>query len=47
MQRVKFTPSVLTQYSRLQGYTIGLYKEIEETSGHSIGMHATGGFYLA
>ena len=33
--------------SRLQGYTIGLYKEIEETSGHSIGMHATGGFYLA
>ena len=33
--------------SRLQGYTINLYKEIEETSGHSIGMHATGGFYLA
>ena len=33
--------------SRLQGYTIKLYKEIEETSGHSIGMHATGGFYLA
>ena len=33
--------------SRLQGYTIDLYKEIEETSGHSIGMHATGGFYLA
>lgn len=33
--------------SRLQGYTINLYKEIEETSGHSIGMHTTGGFYLA
>ena len=33
--------------SRLQGYTINLYKEIEETSGHSIGAHATGGFYLA
>ena len=33
--------------SRLQGYTINLYKEIEETSGHSIGLHATGGFYLA
>ncbi len=33
--------------SRLQGYTIKLYKEIEELSGHSVGMHATGGFYLA
>ena len=33
--------------SRLQGYTINLYKEIEETSGHSTGLHATGGFYLA
>ena len=33
--------------SRLQGYTIKLYKEIEETSGQSVGMHATGGFYLA
>ncbi len=33
--------------SRLQGYTIKLYKEIEATSGHSIGMHSTGGFYLA
>ena len=33
--------------SRLQGYTINLYKEIEETSGHSIGSHPTGGFYLA
>ncbi len=33
--------------SRLQGYTINLYKEIEEVSGHSVGMHSTGGFYLA
>jgi len=33
--------------SRLQGYTIKLYKEIEEVSGHSVGMHNTGGFYLA
>jgi dimethylglycine dehydrogenase len=33
--------------SRLQGYTINLYKEIEEISGQSVGMHATGGFYLA
>jgi dimethylglycine dehydrogenase len=33
--------------SRLQGYTINLYKEIEATSGHAISMHSTGGFYLA
>lgn len=33
--------------SRLQGYTIKLYKEIEETSGQSVGLHSTGGFYLA
>lgn len=33
--------------SRLQSYTIGLYKEIEELSGHSVGLHLTGGFYLA
>jgi len=33
--------------SRLQGYTINLYKEIEELSGQSVGLHATGGFYLA
>jgi dimethylglycine dehydrogenase len=33
--------------SRLQGYTINLYKEIEATSGHSVGMHSTGGVYLA
>ena len=33
--------------SRLQGYTIDLYKEIEATSGHSVGLHMTGGFYLA
>ena len=33
--------------SRLQGYTINLYKEIEKTSGQSVGLHSTGGFYLA
>ena len=33
--------------SRLQSYTINLYKEIEELSGHSVGLHMTGGFYLA
>ncbi|GMG83939.1 FAD-dependent oxidoreductase [Paralimibaculum aggregatum] len=33
--------------SRLQSYTIDLYREIEETSGHSVGLHITGGFYLA
>lgn len=33
--------------SRLQSYTINLYKEIEELSGHSTGLHLTGGFYLA
>ena len=33
--------------SRLQSYTIDLYKEIEEKSGHSVGLHITGGFYAA
>lgn len=33
--------------SRLQSYTIDLYKEIEKTSGHSVGLHITGGFYAA
>ena len=33
--------------SRLQGYTIKLYKELEELSGQSVGLHSTGGFYLA
>lgn len=33
--------------SRLQSYTIDLYKEIEQTSGHSVGLHITGGFYAA
>ena len=33
--------------SRLQGYTINLYKEIEKTSGQSVGLNNTGGFYLA
>jgi dimethylglycine dehydrogenase len=33
--------------SRLQGYTINLYEELEELSGQSVGLHNTGGFYLA
>lgn len=33
--------------SRLQSYTIGLYKEVEALSGQDIGLHLTGGFYLA
>ncbi len=33
--------------SRLQSYTINLYKKIEELSGQSIGLNLTGGFYLA
>ena len=33
--------------SRLMTYTIKLYKEIEETSGHSTGFKPSGGFYLA
>src|SRR5581483_9909821 len=33
--------------SRMQGYTIRLYHEIAATSGVDIGLHATGGFYLA
>ena len=33
--------------SRLQAYTISLYREIEKISGHNVGLHETGGFYLA
>ena len=33
--------------AKLQQYTISLYKEIEETSGHSVGFKPSGGFYLA
>ena len=33
--------------SRLQSYTINLYREIEELSGQSVGLHQTGGFYAA
>jgi dimethylglycine dehydrogenase len=33
--------------SKLQGYTINLYKELEELSGQSVGLHSTGGYYLA
>jgi dimethylglycine dehydrogenase len=33
--------------ARLQGYTINLYKELEELSGQSCGIHRPGGIYLA
>ena len=33
--------------AKLQDYTIRLYKEIEEISGQSIGLHMTGGVMLA
>jgi dimethylglycine dehydrogenase len=33
--------------AKLQSYTIGLYKEIEEISGQSCGVHITGGVLLA
>ncbi|HKY93971.1 MAG TPA: FAD-dependent oxidoreductase [Kiloniellales bacterium] len=33
--------------ARLQSYTIQLYKEIEELSGQSCGIHRPGGIYLA
>ena len=33
--------------SRMMAYTINLYKEIEKVSGHSVGLHECGGFYLA
>lgn len=33
--------------AKLQQYTIGLYKEIEELSGQDIGLHMTGGVMLA
>ena len=33
--------------ARLQGYTIKLYKEMEELTGQSCGIHRPGGIYLA
>jgi dimethylglycine dehydrogenase len=33
--------------SRLQSYTIGLYRELEEFSGQDIGLHYTGGLNVA
>jgi dimethylglycine dehydrogenase len=33
--------------AKLQAYTIGLYREIEERSGQSCGVHLTGGLLLA
>ena len=36
-----------TNMAALQGYTIGLYKELEEISGQSCGLHHVGGLTLA
>lgn len=36
-----------TNMAALQGYTIGLYKELEEISGQSCGLHHVGGVTLA
>ncbi len=33
--------------AKLQAYTVGLYKELEEVSGQSCGLHLTGGFMVA
>ena len=33
--------------AKLQGYTIGLYDELEKLSGQSCGLHRTGGLMLA
>ena len=33
--------------AKLQAYTVGLYKELEEISGQSCGLHLTGGFMVA
>jgi len=33
--------------ARLQGYTINLYKELEELTGQSCCIHRPGGIYLA
>ena len=43
MHTVNGDPNV----AKLQQYTINLYKEIEEISGQSCGMHITGGLMLA
>ncbi|PJE25724.1 dimethylglycine dehydrogenase [Pseudooceanicola antarcticus] len=36
-----------TNMAALQGYTIGLYRELEEITGMSCGLHQTGGLTLA
>ncbi len=36
-----------TNMAALQGYTIEMFKEIEQISGQSVGLHQTGNLYLA
>lgn len=43
MHTINSDPNV----AKLQEYTIHLYKELEEISGHSTGLHMTGGVMLA
>jgi len=43
MHTVNGDPNV----AKLQAYTIGIYEEIEAISGHSCGIHMTGGIMLA
>src|ERR1700724_4117362 len=43
MHTINSDPNV----AKLQQYTINLYKEIEQISGQSCGMHITGGLMLA
>src|ERR1700758_1377239 len=43
MHTVNGDPNV----AKLQQYTINLYKELEQISGHSCGLHITGGIMLA
>ena len=43
MHTVNGDPNV----AKLQGYTIGLYKELEAISGQSCGLHRSGGVILA
>src|SRR5258708_8404009 len=43
MHTVNGDPNV----AKLQQYTINLYKELEQISGQSCGMHVTGGLMLA
>src|SRR5438132_13313902 len=42
-----YTTLFRSNVAKLQGYTIGLYDELERISGQSCGLHRTGGLLLA